>query len=175
LFSPVERSAFRLLEEVVGDKYRILPRVQAADVVGVKVMADQSAWFRAVDQISSRNFDFVLCDKDFLSIACAIKLNHAAQPSQQGEERDAFLLDVCKTISLPVVEITVPDDLSASELRKKIYGALNQDLEAKVASSETPFSVGLPPSSIVGDRPWTMDKARLVEGDAPKFQLRRTL
>ena len=173
LFSPAERSLLRLLEQAAGEKYRVLAKVEAAAIVNVKLMSDQGVWLRAVDQISSRNFDFILCDKEYLSVVCAIDLNHA---SSQGErDRDTFLEGVCKTISLPLVHITAPGDLSVSELRKKIHVALNQGPEAEVGSSEQPFSIGLSTNPADAERPWTLDEARLLEENAGRFQIRRTL
>lgn len=143
LFSPAERSLLRVLEEAAGEKYRVLAKVQAAEIVSVRLMSDQSAFFRAVEQISARSFDFVLCEKDYLSIACAIKLDDGSRASQQDHEPDTFLEDVCKAISLPLVHLIAPDDLSAGEVRKKIETALHQGLETTAGHLEQSVSAGL--------------------------------
>jgi hypothetical protein len=175
LFSPAERSLLRLLEQAAGEKFRILAKVRAGDIVNVKLMSEQSAWFRAVDQISSRSFDFVLCDKEYLSLVCAIKLKDAAHASQPEHERDTFLEGVCEAISLPLVNIIAPSDLSVSQLREKIQVALNQGSEAEVETSEQPFLVGLDNHPAVGERPWTLDEARLLQENAGRYHIRRTL
>lgn len=175
LFSPAERSLLRLLEQAAGEKYRLLAKVRAANIVRVRLMSDQSAWLRAVEQIKSRSFDFVLCDKEDLSLVCAIKLNDTSHAPQRKHERDTFLERVCKAISLPLVHIIAPSDLSVSELRKKIQVALNQGFEAEVVASEQRFSIGLAAHPAARERPWTIDEARLLKEDAGRFQIRRTL
>ena len=163
LFSPAERSLLCLLEQAAGEKYRVLAKVSAADIISVRLMSDQSAVFRAFDQISARNFDFVLCDKEYLSIACVIQLNDASRASQRDREPDNFLQSVSEAISLPFVHITAPNDLSVSELRKQIHIALNRDLESAAGNSEPLASLGLAANPTV-----------LKENLGP-FQIRRTL
>ena len=175
LFSPAERSLLRLLEQAVGEKYRVLAKVRAADIVSVKPTPDQSVWLRAFEEIGARNFDFVLCDKEYLSICCAIGVNDGSQESLPRDERDTFLEGLCSVISLPLVQITTPSDLSVSELKQKIQAALSQDLEAEAVTSERPFSVGLATKPTLGERPWTIDESRLLEENAGRFQIRRTL
>jgi hypothetical protein len=175
LFSPAERSLLGLLEQAVGENYRILAKVPAAEIASVRPAVNQSAWLRAFDQISSRNIDFVLCDKEYSSILCAIELNDASQRSEERHEPDNFLEGLCRGIALPFVQIQAPGELSVSELKKKLHAALNQDSEAEVVTSERPFSVGLATDPPLGDRPWTMDESRLLEENAGRFQIRRIL
>jgi hypothetical protein len=87
LFSPAERSLLRVLERAVGTDYRIFGKVRAADVLDIKPSADRSAWFGAFNQIRDKNFDFLLCDKENLSIRCAIALKHRGSGSQAHHQR----------------------------------------------------------------------------------------
>jgi hypothetical protein len=152
-FSGAERTLLSLLEQAAGAKYRILAKVHAAEIISVGLMSDQSAWLWAVDQISSRTFDFVLCDQECLAIVCAIKLSDASSAPQREHEQDIFLERVCKAISLPLLHIIAPCDLSVSTLRQKIYSALNQSLETEAESSERPFSIGLGADAKAGRTP----------------------
>jgi hypothetical protein len=90
-------------------------------------------------------------------------LNDASRASQRGHEPDNFLQSVCVAISLPFVHITAPNDLSVSELRKKIHIALNRDLESAAGNSERLASLGLAANPTV-----------LKENLGP-FQIRRIL
>ncbi len=163
LFSPAERSLLRLLEQAAGEKYRVLPRVQAADIVSVRLMPEQSAFLRAVDQISVRSFDFVLCDKEYLSIDCAIKVNDASSAPQANDQSDTFLEGLCKAIALPLVQIEAPNDLSVSELRKEIHLALNQITETEAGIPEQSSSLGFAVNPTV------------LKDNLGQFQIRRNL
>jgi hypothetical protein len=68
LFSPAERSFLRVLEQAIGDEYRVFGKVRVADVVSVKSMSNRNVWQQAFNRISAKHFDFVLCRKDDLTI-----------------------------------------------------------------------------------------------------------
>ena len=176
LFSPAERSLLGALEQAVGADYRIFGKVRVADIVSVRPTADRSAWLRAFNQISAQHFDFVLCDKERLSIRCAIELNDDSNGSARRQERDTFSEIICRSVSLPLVQIHVSRDHSVTELRNKILAALSADSKAEMAGSEQPFSVGLTTDPRLVDRPWTIDEPGNLGGkpgeiaDSEKFK-----
>jgi len=164
LFSPAERLLLGALEQAVGEDYRIFGKVRVADIVSVRPTADRSAWLRAFNQISGQHFDFVICDKKNLSIRCAIELNDETNGSRQRQERDTFSEDICRSISLPFIQIQAARDYLAIELRKKIFAALREDSEAEMADSEQPFSAALATDPRIDDRPWTLDEPGILGG-----------
>ena len=176
LFSPAERSFLGALEQAVGENYRIFGKVRIADIVSVKPTANQSAWLHAVDEISAKHFDFVICDKKNLSIRCAIELDDETNGSRQRQERDTFSEDICRSISLPFIQIHAARDNLAIELRKKIFAALREDSEVEMADSEQPFSAALATDPRIDDRPWTLDEPGILGGkpgeisDSEKFK-----
>ena len=167
LFSPAERSFLGVLEQAIGNDYRIFGKVRVADVVSVKPTADRSAWLGAFNPISAKNFDFVLCDKEHFSIRCVIDLNDTSRQSPQRREQDTFAEGVCNALSLPFLEIQAPRQYSAIELRKKIIASLSGDTEAQITEMtdfERPFSVGLATDPRLDDRPWTLDESAILRG-----------
>ena len=164
LFSPAERLLLGALEQAVGEDYRIFGKVRVADIVSVRPTADRSAWLRAFNQISAQHFDFVICDKKNLSIRCAIELDDATNGSRQRQEQDTFSEDICRSISLPFIQIQAARDYLAIELRKKIFAALREDSEAEMADSEQPFSAALATDPRIDDRPWTLDEPGILGG-----------
>jgi hypothetical protein len=166
LFSPAGHALLDALEQAVGEDYRIFGKVRVADIVSVRATADRSARIRAFNQISAKHFDFVLCDKEDLSIRCAIELNLKSHGSHQPEEGDAFSEALCRAISLPFVQIHAAQVYSAPELRKKILVALSAHPDAETADSERPFSVGLATELRLDDRPWTIDESVTLGGKA---------
>jgi hypothetical protein len=164
LFSAAERSLLGALEQAVGEDYRIFGKVRVADIVSVRPTANQSSWLHAFDQISAKHFDFVLCDKKDLSIRCAIELNDETDGSRQRQERNTISEGVCRSISLPFIQIQAARDYLAIELRNKILAALRANSEAEIADSEKPFSAALATDPRIDDRPWTLDEPGILGG-----------
>ena len=119
LFSPAERSLLGALEQAVGEDYRVFGKVRVADIVSVRSTANQSSWLYAFNQISAKYFDFVLCDKKNLSIRCAIELNDETDESRQRQERDTFSEGICRSISLPFIQIQCCARLFGNRAEKK--------------------------------------------------------
>jgi len=164
LFSPAERLLLGALEQAVGEDYRIFGKVRVADIISVRSTENQSAWLLAFNQIRAKHFDFVLCDKKNFSIRCAIELNDETDGLRQRHERDTFSEDICRSISLPFVQIHAARAYSAIELRKKILAELRADSEAEMADSEQPFSAALATDPRIDDRPWTLDETGILGG-----------
>lgn len=87
LFSPAERSFLGVLEQAVGEDYRIFGKVRVADVVSVKSLSHRNAWQQAFNRISAKHFDFILCAKGDLAIAAAIELDDKSHPAQTQRTR----------------------------------------------------------------------------------------
>ncbi|MCL2790871.1 MAG: DUF2726 domain-containing protein [Desulfobulbus sp.] len=124
LFTAAERSFFGVLEDAVGDQFRIFGKVRIADIATVKSISDRSAWRRAVNRITGKHLDYILCDKDNLSIICGIELNDKSHKQQNRQERDNFIENLCKKISLPLVTIQAQRAYSVPEIRTAILKAL---------------------------------------------------
>jgi hypothetical protein len=167
LLSPAECSLLSALEQAAGKDYRIFGKVRVADVVGIQPIDDRNARQRALDRISAKHFEFILCDKDDLSIRCAIELDDKSHGSHKRQERDTFLQGICRAISLPLVQIPAARSYSVIELRKKILAALSAGSETEVVGSEEPFSVGLAADARLDDRPWTLDEYGIF-GEKPE-------
>ena len=77
LFTPGERSFLGVLKQAVGNNAAIFGKVRVADVVEPKSGLSRSARQKAFNKISAKHFDFLLCDKENLSVTCAIELDDA--------------------------------------------------------------------------------------------------
>ncbi|MGA6099349.1 DUF2726 domain-containing protein [Stutzerimonas marianensis] len=98
LFEPSERELLGLLEQGLGERYRILAKVRLADVVDVTAIPRRAPWYQAHNRISASRFDFLLCDLTTLDAVCAIEMEPASQAN-------AFLEELCQTIGLPLVRL----------------------------------------------------------------------
>lgn len=126
LFSPAERSFLGVLEQAIGDEYRIFGKVRVADVTSVKSLSNRAAWQRAFNRISAKHIDYVLCSKDELSIVCAIELDDHSHQKRKRQERDAFLARLCQEISLPLLQIPAQRAYSANEIKVKLFEVIRR-------------------------------------------------
>jgi len=125
LFTPAERSFLGVMDQVLGSDYRIFGKVRIADVATVKSLPNRSAWQKAFNRISSKHFDFVICKSSDLSIVCAVELNDKSHQKSKRKSRDEFVSGVCKSISLPLVEVEAQASYSVQELKVKFGTVLN--------------------------------------------------
>jgi hypothetical protein len=125
LFSTAERSLLGVLDMAIGQDYRIMGKVRVADVVEVSGTVGRSAWQTAFNRISSKHFDYVLCDKESLTVTCVIELNDKSHNGRKRQKRDEFLEGVCKAANLPLVTIPAKAGYSVQEIRDSVQAATN--------------------------------------------------
>jgi len=125
LFSPAERSFLGVLDQVVGSEFRVFGKVRIADVATVRTMSNRSAWQKAFNRISSKHFDFIVCNSSDLSIVCAVELNDKSHQKNTRKLRDEFVIGVCNAISLPLVEVNAQTAYSIQELKERFSAVLN--------------------------------------------------
>jgi hypothetical protein len=124
LFSPAERSFLGVLDQAIGDEYRVFGKVRVADVASVKKMPDRGAWQRAFNRISSKHFDFLLCSTTDFAVVAAIELDDQSHQQGKRKERDAFIVGLCEAIALPLVQVPAQRAYSVPEVRAKVMSAL---------------------------------------------------
>ena len=96
LFTPAERSFLGILDQIVRNQALIFGKVRVADVINPQKTLTQNNWQIAFNKISSKHFDFLICDKNDLSIICAIELNDSSHLSKKRQSRDEFITEACK-------------------------------------------------------------------------------
>lgn len=141
LFSPAERSFLGVLEQAISQDFRIFGKVRVADVTSVKSMSNKSAWQKAFNRISGKHFDYVICRADDLSIVCAVELDDQSHQRRQRQERDAFLAELCKAISLPLIQIPAQRAYSVVDLHANLMSAIGQPSNPVVQPALQPSAV----------------------------------
>ena len=117
LFSPAERSFFGVLNQAVGNHAQIFAKVRVADVITPKKGMTPSDWQKAFNKISSKHFDYLLCNKDNLSVLCAIELNDKSHNSKKRKDRDLFLELACQSANLPLIQVPAKAAYSINEIQ----------------------------------------------------------
>lgn len=91
LLTEAERSFLGVLEQAVGEQYRVYAQVRLADVVSVRSGLSRARRMAAQNRINAKHVDFVLCDPMTLNVLCAIELDDASHQRMERKARDAFL------------------------------------------------------------------------------------
>lgn len=126
LFTPAERAFLTVLDEAIGEDYRIFGKVRIADVASVKAIRDQKSWYRAFNKISAKHFDYVLCNRDDLSFVAVIELDDSSHQRPDRQARDLFVAGVCRAIVLPLIQIPVQGAYSTAQVREEIMAVLQK-------------------------------------------------
>lgn len=124
LFSDAERAFLEVLEQAVGEQYRVFGKVHVADVIALQPGLKTSVKRIAYQRIKSRRFDFVVCSKLSLSVVCAVELDDKNPPKKGQEARDSILRDICESVSLPLLRIPVKNVYPVATVRTSFLAAL---------------------------------------------------
>lgn len=135
LFSAAERSFLGVLDQAVGPDHRVFGKVRVADVASVKPGLGASARQGALNRVAAKHFDFVVCRASDLSLLCAVELNDKSHSSQRAQTRDDFLVNVCRAIGLPLLQVPARQSYSPPELREQFLAAVAPASPSAVAST----------------------------------------
>jgi hypothetical protein len=122
LFSADDRAFFRALQDAVGAEYEIFGKIHVSDIIVPKKSASVRAVNVAFNPIAARHFDFVLCEKKMLSVACALQLQDKSHSNRQNEEDP--LLPICEHVGLPFVRFPIKAEYSSLEILEKLRIAM---------------------------------------------------
>ena len=126
LFTPAERSFLGVLDQAVGEKYRIFGKVRVADVIKPLKGLPRPRYKSAFNRISSKHFDFVLCDADTLKVLFAVELNDKSHKRKKRAARDQLLNDICRVVEMPLVTFDAKASYSIVEVREIFDGVAHR-------------------------------------------------
>ena len=125
LFTPAERSFYKVLSQVVGTNATIFGKVRVADVVIPKKGLPRRKWQKAFNRVSAKHFDFLLCNNVDLSVICVIELDDSSHRSEKRQKRDEFLKKVCGAAQIPLIQIPAKSNYVISEINELLVPHLN--------------------------------------------------
>jgi hypothetical protein len=126
LFTAAERSFLGVLDQAVGNEYRVFGKVRVADVVAVAKGTPKPLWQKAFNQISAKHFDFVLCRPNDLKPVCVIELNDQSHSKENRQERDKFLERVCTAAGIPLIFFPAKGTYTLAEISTAIANVLGR-------------------------------------------------
>ena len=113
-----EKVLFRILVQLVGDKYYILPQVGLGRLIEVNKFGRER--YRYLNKISQKSLDFVLLNKNDLSITLAIELDDSTHLLSDRQVRDEFVNKAMETTRIPLMRVKRQDYYDFSELKKRL-------------------------------------------------------
>ena len=131
LFTPAERSFLGVLMKAVGEDAQVFGKVRVADVVTPEKKMSRSNWQTAFNKISRKHFDYVLCDKNDLSVLCVIELNDSSHNSKKRKARDLFLEGVCQSADLVLVQFTARATYNIQEVHNTLAPFLQNNRQVR--------------------------------------------
>ena len=121
LFSPAERSFLGVLDQIVGESYRVFGKVRLADIIKTKPGLTASARQTAFNQISSKHLDFVVCNPADLSIQFVVELDDSSHKKQSRQNRDVFLEEALAAAGIRLFRFPAKKSYSIKEIRNTIF------------------------------------------------------
>lgn len=118
--TPAERSFFGVLTQIVNEEISIFSKVRVADVISPAKGLSRSDWQKAFNKISSKHFDFLLCNTDDLSILCALELDDKSHNAKNRNERDLFLNSACESSNVPLIQIKAEASYKLNEIKQTL-------------------------------------------------------
>jgi len=81
------------------------------------------------ERFLDKHFDFLLCNKNDLSVICAIELNDRFHNSKKRKDRDKFLEGACQSTNVPLIQIAAQSTYNINEIKKSLtaYFSEGQD------------------------------------------------
>jgi len=126
LLSNAERSFFLVLKQSLSeDDYEIFVKVRIADVLTPVQTFIRRDWFTAFYKISSKHFDYVLCDKETLAVVAVIELDDSSHNLTKTRDRDVFVEKACKTAGLKLIRFPCRSNYHLESVRNKVINSLN--------------------------------------------------
>ncbi|HOY22534.1 MAG TPA: DUF2726 domain-containing protein [Cellvibrio sp.] len=114
VYSGAQCTFYKALEAALESEFALLTNINAADVIAV-VASNTLATQAALNNLTGKQFAFVVCDKVQLTALCVIDFGCAV---------DVQLKAVCESARLPLMSFNALTDYDSPLLRAKILNAI---------------------------------------------------
>lgn len=120
LLTPAEQEFLKVLEEAVGEEYRITPQVPLSGIVSPKDSNKHFTNYRDFNKISAKKIDFVLYNKETWAPVLAIELDDRSHLRWDRIQRDMFVNELMEGVGLAILHIPVNYSYDVEELKIRI-------------------------------------------------------
>jgi hypothetical protein len=131
VFTQVESAFLNLLERAVGDQYKIISRVKLVDVIDCKQGLSIKSKRAAMAKAKNKQLDFVLLDKEKMTIIAAVDLVNNANKDGHKAQKDWFVNGALEAAGIPHIRMKVKSGYRPLEVRDAIMFKLGKPGAAK--------------------------------------------
>lgn len=119
-----ENKFFKQLNEILGNKWFIIPQVHLSALLNHKVKGQN--WKAAFRHINGKSVDYVLLSKETMRPICAIELDDSTHNYKNRVERDAEVERIFAEAKLPLARFKNPEKLSRQDIVNTIAAAIKK-------------------------------------------------
>jgi very-short-patch-repair endonuclease len=151
LFTPAELNFLNTLEQSLNNNYRIYGKVRLWDIIEPKNNLDGKSYQKAINRISSKHVDFVICNARSLAIEMVIELDDSTHEQRDRRARDEFLEAALKAANVPIARFPVKRAYTLRELQAKLGDfvvSAQEPVVGKAVEVAEPESVVAIPASV---------------------------
>jgi hypothetical protein len=134
LFSPAERSFLGVLEQALGERFRVMGKVRLGDLVQPAKGFSRSQQTGAWNRINQKHVDFVLCQPDTLAVAGVVELDDASHRRKDRSARDDFIDKALASAGIPIVHFAARRAYAVPEIKAGLAGMLPAEQAPAVSS-----------------------------------------
>lgn len=134
LFTAGERAFLQVLDQAVGAEHRVFGKVRIGDLAEPRPGLDKSTRTKAVNRVSQKHFDFVVCRASDISAVCVVELDDKSHASKKARYGDEVKNNVCEVIGLPLVRIRVQRSYAVDDVRQRLAPHIGSSQDVRPAA-----------------------------------------
>lgn len=124
VLTPSERAFLPALRDAVESDQVVLAKVRMADVLRPRPELARRRQRAALERISAKRFDFVVCGVVDTSPRFVVELDDLSRGRSDRRERDGQVEAVCADAGLPVLRVPAANKYASEHIREQIAALL---------------------------------------------------
>jgi len=125
IFSAAELSFYLALKQSLLNDYEIFAKVRIADILKPDHSLSRKNWNSAFYRITSKHFDYVLCDKHTFAVVAVVELDDKTHSLAKVRVRDIFIQKACDSAGLKLLRFPCQSSYEIDYIRDKVYSSIN--------------------------------------------------
>ncbi|MBN2704072.1 MAG: DUF2726 domain-containing protein [Pontiellaceae bacterium] len=110
-----------VLEQSIGQSYRLFGKVRLDDVIRVKRGMSRAAWQSAFNRIQSKHLDFVACDPNDLTVQFVVELDEKSHAKAKRQTRDDFVDHALAATGVALFRFPAKRTYSVQDIQSQIF------------------------------------------------------
>jgi len=123
LLTKVESDFFKILKQTLSNDYYVFPQIHLTSILENKIVGQ--SWKGALEHISRKSLDYVICDKIYLSPLLAIELDDNSHSRNDRRDRDREVERILKEAGIPLLRIPYSEKNNRELIREQLLKILS--------------------------------------------------